>query len=168
MANNIGHVVFENARIGFRNFSGKEGKYNRAGDRNFVVFLDDPDITQQMANDGWNVKYLKPRDDQEDPQAYIQVSVNFSGKPPKVVLVTSKGKTQLGEDDVSMMDWVDIKNVDLIVNPYSWDVNGKSGIKAYLKSIFITIVEDELDLKYVDVPDSAAGSLSGVDDDAPF
>lgn len=151
-------VVFEDVRIGFRNFSGKEGQYNREGDRNFVVFLD-PETAEAMMEDGYNVKHLKPRDEDEDPQAYLQVSVNFKGRPPKVVMVTSRGKNPLGEEEVEVLDWVDIKMVDLIIRPYQWEVNGKSGVKAYLQSIFITIEEDELELKYVDVPDSAQNAI---------
>lgn len=146
------NVVMENVRIIFRNFKGAEGMYNREGDRNFAVCLDD-DIAEAMEADGWNVKRLKPRDDDETPQAYLSVSVNFKGRPPRVVMITSRGRTDLDEEAVDVLDWVDIRNVDLIVRPYEWAVNGKTGVKAYLKSLFITIDEDELELKYSDVPE---------------
>jgi hypothetical protein len=142
-------VMMEGVRIIFRNFSGKEGQYNREGDRNFAVLLDE-NIATAMAEDGWNVKSLRPRDDDEEatPQAYLPVSVNFKGRPPRIVLITSRGRTNIDEDSVEMLDWVDIINVDMIVRPYEWTVNGKSGIKAYLQSIYVTIEEDPLEIKY--------------------
>lgn len=145
----------EDARIIFRNFSGKEGRYNREGDRNFAVLLDDK-TADEMAEDGWNVKRLRPREDDEDDltgQAYLQVSVGYRGRPPRIVMITSRGRNELGEDQVEILDWADIRKVDLIVRPYEWEVSGNSGIKAYLKTMFVTIEEDELELKYAeDVP----------------
>lgn len=143
-------VVIENARIVFRNFAGKEGMYNREGDRNFAVLLDEA-IAREMSADGWNVKALKAREEGEPDQPYLQVSVNFKGRPPRVVMINSRGRTDLGEDEVELLDWVDVAHVDLIVRSYEWAVNGKTGIKAYLKSIFVTIEEDELELKYANV-----------------
>jgi hypothetical protein len=149
------NVVMEGVRIIFRNFEGKEGQYNRAGDRNFAVLLDDQ-VAEAMAADGWNVKWLKVReedaDEGETPQAYLQVSLNFDkGRPPRVVMITSRGRTNLDEETVSQLDWVEITNVDLIVRPYTWEVNGKTGIKAYLQSIYVTIEEDELERKYAEM-----------------
>jgi hypothetical protein len=145
-------VMMEGVRIVFRNFAGKEGQYNREGDRNFAVLLDDT-VANTMAEDGWNIKWLQPREETEDetPQAYLPVSVNFKGRPPRVVLVTSRGRTNLDEGSVEMLDWADIRNVDLIVRPYEWSVNGKTGIKAYLQSLYATIEEDALELKYAEM-----------------
>jgi hypothetical protein len=146
-------VLMEGVKIIFRNFSGKEGQYNREGDRNFAVLLDDG-IAEEMASDGWNVRWLKPREDDEDEkeQAYLAVSLNFAkGRPPRVVMVTSRGRTILGEHEVELLDWADITNVDLIIRPYEWSVNGKTGIKAYLQSIYVTIEEDPLELKYAEL-----------------
>lgn len=142
-------VLMEGVRIVFRNFSGKEGQYNREGDRNFSVLLDDK-VARAMAEDNWNVKWLTPRneEEQEAPQAYLPVSVNFKGRPPRIVLITSRGRTNLDESSIEMLDWADILNVDLIVRPYEWTVNDRSGIKAYLQSIYVTIEEDALELKY--------------------
>jgi len=156
------NIIIENARIGFRNFSGKEGKYNPAGRRNFCVFLDSK-IAEELIGDGWNIRYLEPRDPDDDKQAYLQVAVNFSNIPPKIIVITSKNKTTLEESTVNMLDWAEIENVDLIIRPYNWDVNGKSGVKAYIKSMYVTLVEDEFEKKYRDVPDAAISSLE--DDD---
>lgn len=161
------NIVQENARIGFKNFSGKEGQYNPAGRRNFCLFFDDEDLVNRLIDDGWNIRFLKPRDADEKSAAYLQVSVSFENYPPKIVLITSKGKTPIAESEVSMLDWAEIKNVDVIVRPYNWSVNGKSGTKAYLKAMYVTIEEDEFASKYEDVPDSAASAISE-DDDIPF
>ncbi len=155
-------VLMENVRIIFRNFKGAEGQYNREGDRNFAVLLDE-DVAAQMAKDGWNVKWLKAREEGDVEQPYLTVAVNFKGRPPRVVMITSRGRTNLGEDEVEILDWADLRNVDLIVRPYEWVVNGKNGVKAYLQSIYATIEEDALDLKYSQVQD--VPSRSGRTDD---
>jgi len=155
------NLVVENARIGFRNFSGKEGKFNPAGRRNFCVFLE-KEMGEQLEKDGWNIRWLEPRDETEDKQAYLQVAVSYDNIPPKIVLVSSHGKTQLDESSVNLLDWAEITNVDLIIRPYNWAVNGKEGVKAYVKSMYVTIAEDNFENKYLDVPDSAINTMQDV------
>lgn len=155
-------IAIEHARIGFRNFSGKEGKFNAAGKRNFCVFLDPVDA-ETFKEDGWNIKYLEPRDENEDRVPYLKVAVNFDNVPPQVIMITGRGKTRLDEETVDILDWAEIENVDIVITPYEWEVNGRSGIKAYLKAIYVTLVEDEFESKYANVPDSAANSVP-VDD----
>ncbi len=146
-------VLMEGVRIIFRNFQGKEGQFNRAGDRNFGVILP-PDVAEAMLADGWNVKYLKPREDDEEGEEtpWVSVSVAFDkGRPPKIMMVTDRGRTALDESTVDMLDWADIQNVDLIVRPYTWEVSGRTGVKAYLQSMYVTIEEDELERKYAEM-----------------
>jgi hypothetical protein len=147
MAEEAKTFMVEDARLVFRNFSGKEGQFNREGDRNFSVILDE-DTAQLMLKDGWNVKYLASREEGEEDTPYIQVAVNFNNRPPRVVMITSTARTHLGEDQISVLDWADIRTCDLIARAYEWTVNGKSGIKAYLQSMFVTIEEDALEKKY--------------------
>lgn len=161
-------VTFENCRILFRNFSGKKEKYNNEGNRKFSLLLD-PETAELMKQDGWNVKYLKPREEDDVPQAHIVVKVSYKNRPPRVVMLTSRGKTRLDEDTVGMIDYADIENVDLIVNPSRWtNDDGETMISAYLQTLFVTIREDELEQKYSDVPENHLGGGSDDDEETPF
>ena len=156
----VSNINIENAKIIFRNFSGRGSKFNPEGKRNFCVIIDDDNLIEKLKADGWNIKMTKPRDPDQDPTAYIQVSVKFENFPPKIYMITSNNKVLLDEDSVSSLDWAEIKNADLIIRPYEWEVNGKGGVKAFLKTMYVTIEEDIFEKKYV------APEID--DDDMPF
>lgn len=166
------NLSIENADIQWRNFKGAEKKFNPAGNRNFVVFLD-PGEADDLRDLGWNVKTTKPRDGY-DIQDYLPVKVKFGYRPPNIWLITSKNKTKLDEDSVDILDYAELEKVDLVLTPYEYDVNGHAGVAAYLKAMYATIAEDEFADKY-DVDnysgstDSELDTFRRVDDeDVPF
>ena len=141
---NVNNVVIENARIWARNFKGEEHiPYNPKGRRNFCLSLD-PELAREMVDEGWNVKYDR------DDSPYIPVAVSFDKYPPKIYKVTSRGKTLLDEETVGDLDDDEITNIDLIIRPYCWNVNGSNGVKAYVKNMYVTIQENALYDKYGD------------------
>lgn len=146
-----GSITIENAELlggSFKNFSGKPTKYDPIGKRSFCIKLREEDASL-LENDGWNVRYLSPRDPEEEPVPYIQVALSYNNYPPKVVIISGNNKTILeDEESVSVLDWAEIENVDVIIRPYNWEVNGKTGVKAYCKALYVTIVTDILEEKY--------------------
>ena len=151
MNERINDIVIENAHIIFRNFSGEESKFNREGNRKLCVVIDDPEQAQLLAEEGWNVKILRPREEGDEPTHYIQVTVSYANVPPHVMLITSHNKTILDDESIGTLDFAEFKNVDLIIRPYAWEVNKKTGVKAYLKSMYVTINEDPLAEKYANI-----------------
>lgn len=147
MNKRLDNIVVENARLIFKNFAGEESKFNRAGNRNFCVILDG-DSAEDLRQMGWNVKALRPREDEDEPTYYLQVAVAFGNFPPKVIMISGKTKTVLDEESIDTLDYAEIANVDLIIRPYHWEVNGKEGIKAYLKTMYVTIEQDVFAGKY--------------------
>lgn len=141
---NVNNVVIEGAHIWARNFKGEEHlPYNPKGRRNFCLSLPE-DLARQMVDEGWNVKYDR------DDIPYIPVTVSYDKYPPKIYKVTSHGKTRLDEDMVGDLDDDEITNIDIIIRPYCWNVNSNSGIKAYVKDMYVTIAENALIDKYGD------------------
>lgn len=133
-----GILQIDDARIVYRNFSGIGSKYNREGDRNFAVVIDDQEAADALLDEGWNVKIKQPRDDDEDPFMYLPVKVKFNDRGPNVYLKSGTRQVRLDEESISCLDDIDIIGVDLDVRPYDWEVNGKTGRTAYLQSIRVT------------------------------
>lgn len=155
MVENGTKLTIRDAQIVLRNLAGEPDDYNpKGGKRTFGLLLPDQ-LAEEMLADEWNVKYFKAREDDEDQyrQPWLPVEARYDFRPPRVFLVTERGKTLLREEEIGRVDQVDIEKVDLVVTARHWEVNEKSGVKAYLTSMYVTINEDELDREYADIPE---------------
>jgi hypothetical protein len=158
-----GSLIMEGAQVVYRNFEGRETPFNREGDRNFAVVLDDV-TAEEMRKDGWNVKTKPSKDDPDQNFNTLSVKIGNKGKPPNIVMISRRGRTKLSVNEVEVLDWVEFQNVDLKVGPYHWNVRGESGITAYLRALYITVLEDDLDKKYADIPDVGMPAIERPDD----
>jgi hypothetical protein len=158
MPDNSPKVTLENVRLIYRNFSGREGRFNKEGERQFCAILPE-ELAGKMLQDGWNIKRLKPRDQDEDAddaenavegEPYLPIKVGYKFRAPRITQITSTNRTPITEDMVGSLDWVDVLNCDLVARGRDWDnpVAGGPTITAWLQTMYITIDEDELDRKY--------------------
>jgi hypothetical protein len=144
-------LEIENATIIYRNFEGVAKQNNAIGLRNFCVVLP-KDLAAILEKQGWNIKKRDPRDPEDDPQYFTQIKVAYDNFPPHIVLISNGRQRLLVEADLKILDYAEIKQADIMINPYSWKVNGKQGVKGYLKSLYVTLADEDFGGKYSNVP----------------
>lgn len=147
---NVENLVIEGANIIFRNFAGRPSKFVRQeGVRTFSVLIEDDALAQHLSDIGWNVRILRPRDENDSISHCIDVAINYNfWKKPEVYLVCGDTMTRLDEEDLSQLDGVDIVNADLVIRPRLWDDDGTTRIKAYLQELYVTIEQNRFASKY--------------------
>lgn len=155
------NLVFEDARIIFRNFRGEDYGYNPQHKKSFSVLLDPNEFdVEAMREDGWNVKQMKPREGYEDETNFhLPVEVRWDNFPPAIWLITQSGekedgtptykRTRLDEESSFVIDTAEIAKVNVeISHGRTYEFNGKTGIKAYLKKMYVELVQDRFDTMY--------------------
>ena len=143
-------LTVEGARMIFKNFEGVEKDYNNAGRRNFCLVLDSQELIDEVVELGIPIKEWLPAD-AEEPVRFIKVNVNMDGNyPPKVNLISSKNITRLDASSIKLLDHCAFSNVDLTIVPHQYNFGNKTGINAYLSTMYATEIEDDLDLKYAE------------------
>lgn len=143
-----GILQIDDAKIIFKNFSGRGDKFNREGDRNFSLLIEDPDTADALIKEGWNVRIKDSRDEDEPPFMRLPVKIKFTDYGPNVYLITGDRRNELDEESISCLDNIDIESVDMDIRPYYWEVNGKTGCTAYLQSIQVIQRVDRFAAKY--------------------
>ena len=66
---------------------------------------------------------------------YLPVKVKFNDRGPNIYLRTGSRQVKLDKVSIDCLDNIDISSVDLDIRPYNWEVNGKTGMTAYLQGM---------------------------------
>ena len=149
-----GILQIDDAKLMFKNFEGRGDKFNREGDRNFSIRIDDPEVADALIEEGWNVKIKPGRDEEEGPFMRLPVKVKFTDFGPKVYLKSSRpDPILLDEESVGMLDQIEIECADLDIRPFDWEVNGRTGRTAYLQAGHITQRIDRFAARYASMSD---------------
>lgn len=154
-----GTVVFNRAQIpvgAWRNFAGGPTRFNKQNTQRFFhIFLTDEEA-HRLEDAGWNVKWLENKNNPSEPkQAHLQVFIKLDGPArlqPKIWQTRKKGRPILLDGDlIGQLDMDDFERVKLQIRPYKWELDsGKSGIKAFVKQMFVTPVEDDFAAEFFD------------------
>lgn len=182
--NGFGLLRLSGTRIIYPNFAGKKTDFNNEGDRNFGAVVD-PELAEQLREDGFRVKTLPPYADDPDstPTDWVKVKVNFNSHfPPKVYLIKADPddpeneekmtQTRLNEETVGLIDMFSrmkaITHVDMNIKPsrYPDRPNRPGGISCYLDALYVTILDDPLERKYRNIRSVDDDPIP--DEDLPF
>lgn len=149
-----GILQIDDAKLIFKNFEGRGDKFNREGDRNFSILIQDPNTAEALQREGWNVKIKDGRDEDDGPFMRLPVKVKFTEYGPRVYLKAGRPEpVELDEESIGMLDQIDIESVDLDIRPFDWEVNGRTGRTAYLQSMHVTQRIDRFAARYVSIRD---------------
>ena len=146
-------LQIDDAKIIFKNFEGRGDKFNREGDRNFSLLIEDPNTADALVDKGWNVKIKESRDPDEGPFMRLPVKVKFTDYGPRVYLNSAGNVTELDEESIACLDNIDIETVNMDIRPYDWEVNGKTGRTAYLQSMEVVQRIDRFAARYSSMRD---------------
>lgn len=147
-----GVLEINKARICYRNFAGRAGKFNREGDRSFslviaagtfddgkrVYELSAQEMADALLDQGWNVKISAPHEEGDEPFIHLPVKIKCNERGPIVYLRSGRNQVKLDEESMEMLDEVYIQEVELDIRPFDWEVRGNTGRAAYLQSIRVT------------------------------
>jgi len=152
-------INISNARICFRNIAGKPTKFNpKGGVRDFAIVLDNYEDVQSLINMGFPVKYFNKKDPADPDVPFLKVKVNFTYNDdgtellrPHIYIIDQNkpGKrTLITPQTAEIVDQAEIAFCDIVIRPFSWTVNGNSGVAAYLDKMYVNLAVDEFEQKY--------------------
>ena len=143
-------LIIDDAIIKFPNFEGREERFNRKGDRNFLLDIPTEEMAQALMERGWNVSIKDKRDEGGDLFMSLKVKVKFNDRGPAIYLNTNGKVNMLDEESAGMIDQIEIASVSMDIRPYDWEVSGKTGRTAYLERMDVVQELDRFAARYAE------------------
>lgn len=135
--------------IRFANFAGREvPPFNPAGKRNFCVDILDPGFAEELAREGWNIRYDKNEQRIDEGAAFppnLKIEIGFNDKVPhpRIMMEQAGNKVWLNEETLGDLDEMEIiRIVEMEIRPYNWNVRGETGVSAYLSKMRVEVARD--------------------------
>lgn len=131
--NENGSFEANDCRICYKNFSGNPSQFNRAGDKNFNLIVDE-EYVDKLREFGYNVK---EKQSDEGPWFVLPVKVKFNDYGPDCFIKNGRKMTKLDNDTIAMLDNIALENIQMDVRPYNYTMNG-GGTSAYLSGLCVS------------------------------
>ena len=135
-------ISIENTNFIFAtNFSGDPERDRFGSDtRKANIIIPDPEQAQELIDEGFNVRCTKPKVGEEEgfePTYFISVNVNYDTDwPPRIYLVSGDSEPRLlDESTIDLLDSCYVMNVNVILNPYQNQRNGRSSL--YVRTMYV-------------------------------
>lgn len=142
------YFYVSNASLIFKNFKGEAKKFNAKGNRNFHIQLT-KELADGLLSDFSDLNIKFPEDDlDESYNPHIVVKIATNNKIPEVYKIIGDKSIQLTERTLGTLDNDKFDNVDLVLRPYHWEINDKTGTSLYLQKGYFTVEEDIFSKKY--------------------
>lgn len=143
------------------NFAGVPTNNNKQGHRQFDWKIPTEEMAQALKEDGWSVWYTNESEKYGPSRACITCEMRFHHEKelehlnPRIYKCTRKHPDGilLPEDLVGDLDNDEIVDTVLWISPKYWEVNGKSGIKAYVHSLWVKIEDTDPARKFWGYPE---------------
>ena len=169
----IPDINITEGKIAYSNFSGSPTQYNPEGGSRTVTFVIPDDIADGLINEGWKIR--KQEFDDGTSRYLLDAAFLFrtrNGQPrdPKIFIVRDNRLIHVTEDTADALDRADIVSVDAVIAASHWEYAGRSGIKAYINSMYLTIKENPIDEKYRKMMEEAEAEVPDISssDELPF
>lgn len=119
------------ADIIFRNFSGGPDVYSKGKDAGvyFHMKITDASVADELMRDGWNVKLMKKRHDDDPDEWHVKMNINFNSRVKPIVQSQTFGKNGLTREtpeSIGDFDQVSIKYVNMECADWEYEPGKKS------------------------------------------